>query len=81
MFDTRDGQHLARLLLISKMRNLANDVSPRSICFNGQDIWSDNNSTFNHTSFLYSRFSAVNIFAHACDEFPLPGVKILSLRH
>ncbi len=27
MFDTRDGQHLARLLLISKMRNLANDVS------------------------------------------------------
>jgi hypothetical protein len=27
MFDKQDGQHLARLLLISKMRNPANDVS------------------------------------------------------
>jgi len=27
MFDKQDGQHLAQLLLISKMRNLANDVS------------------------------------------------------
>ncbi len=26
MFDEQDGQHLERLLLISKMRNLANDV-------------------------------------------------------
>ncbi len=27
MFDKKDGQHLERLLLISTMRNLANDVS------------------------------------------------------
>jgi hypothetical protein len=27
MVDKQDGQHLALLLLISKMRNLANDVS------------------------------------------------------
>jgi hypothetical protein len=27
MFDKQDGQHLERLLLISKMRNLANDIS------------------------------------------------------
>ncbi len=27
MFNKQDGQHLERLLLISKMRNLANDVS------------------------------------------------------
>ncbi len=27
MFDKEDGKHLARLLIISKMRNLANDVS------------------------------------------------------
>jgi hypothetical protein len=26
-FDKQDGQHLERLLLISKMRNLANDIS------------------------------------------------------
>jgi hypothetical protein len=26
MFDKQDGQHLVQLLLISKMRNLANDV-------------------------------------------------------
>jgi hypothetical protein len=27
MFDKQDGQHLTRLLIISKMRNLANDIS------------------------------------------------------
>jgi hypothetical protein len=27
MFDKQDGQHLERLLLISKMRNLANVIS------------------------------------------------------
>jgi hypothetical protein len=27
MFDKHDGQHLAQLLLIGKMRNLANEVS------------------------------------------------------
>jgi hypothetical protein len=27
MFDKRHGQHLAQLLLISKMRNLAYDIS------------------------------------------------------
>jgi hypothetical protein len=27
MFDKQDGQHLERWLLISKLRNLANDVS------------------------------------------------------
>jgi hypothetical protein len=27
MFDKQDGQHLERLLLINKMRNLANDIS------------------------------------------------------
>jgi len=27
MFDKQDGQHLARLLLSIKMRNIANDVS------------------------------------------------------
>jgi hypothetical protein len=27
MFEKQDGQHLGQLLLISKMRNLANDVS------------------------------------------------------
>jgi hypothetical protein len=27
VFDKQDGQHLAQLLLISKMRNLANDIS------------------------------------------------------
>ena len=27
MFDKQNGQHLGRLLLISKIRNLANDIS------------------------------------------------------
>jgi hypothetical protein len=27
MFDKQDGQHMAQLLLISNMRNIANDIS------------------------------------------------------
>jgi hypothetical protein len=46
VFDKMRWQYLAGLLLISEMRNLANDVSQDRSKFNSQDIWSDNNLTF-----------------------------------
>ncbi len=48
MFDKMRWQYLAGLLLVSEMRNLANNVSQDRSKFNSQDIWSDNNLTFSN---------------------------------